>query len=191
MCDDVSCYGMSCEEFEKDLLRCDDLLARLDPTWRRKKWRWFRPPRGYLNEEMLDPLNRLGYRVALADVFPLDTAVRSVDWLVDFVMEKTRPGSIVLLHTPDLREAHDRRNNVQVFRDLCPRLAAEFEVGTLSELVERRRPTPPSRQPCHLEGQFLRRDTPQVGRMQQHDRPGPRLLQHEVHEPIYTSHRGI
>ena len=105
MCDDVSCYGMSCEEFEKDLLRCDDLLARLDPTWRRRKWRWFRPPRGYLNEEMLEPLNRLGYRVALADVFPLDTAVRSVDWLVDFVLEKTRPGSIVLLHTPDLRYA--------------------------------------------------------------------------------------
>ena len=103
MCDDVSCYGMSCEEFEKDLLRCDDLLARLDPAWRRKKWRWFRPPRGYLNEDMLEPLNRLGYRVALADVFPLDTAVRSVDWLVDFVLEKARPGSIVLLHTPDLR----------------------------------------------------------------------------------------
>ena len=135
---------MSCEEFEKDLLRCDDLLARLDPAWRRKKWRWFRPPRGYLNEDMLEPLNRLGYRVALADVFPLDTAVRSVDWLVDFVMEKTRPGSIVLLHTPDLREAHDRRNNVQVFRDLCPRLVKEYDVGTLSELVERRRPTPPA-----------------------------------------------
>ena len=65
MCDDVSCYGMTCEAFEKDLLRCDDLLARLDPTWRRKKFRWFRPPRGYLNEEMLEPLNRLGYRVAL------------------------------------------------------------------------------------------------------------------------------
>jgi hypothetical protein len=32
-------------------------------------------------------------------------------------MEKARPGSIVLLHTPDLREAHDRRNNVQVFRE--------------------------------------------------------------------------
>ena len=144
MCDDVSCYGMSCEEFEKDLLRCDDLLARLDPAWRRKKWRWFRPPRGYLNEDMLEPLNRLGYRVALADVFPLDTAVRSVDWLVDFVLEKARPGSIVLLHTPDLREAHDRRNNVQVFRELCPRLVKEYDVGTLSELVERRRPTPPS-----------------------------------------------
>ena len=144
MCDDVSCYGMTCEAFEKDLLRCDDLLAKLDPTWRRKKWRWFRPPRGYLNEDMLEPLNRLGYRVALADVFPLDTAVRSVDWLVDFVMEKVRPGSIVLLHTPDLREAHDRRNNVQVFRELCPRLVKEYDVGTLSELVERRRPTPPS-----------------------------------------------
>jgi len=144
MCDDVSCYGMSCEEFEKDLLRCDDLLARLDPAWRRRKWRWFRPPRGYLNEDMLEPLNRLGYRVALADVFPLDTAVRSVDWLVDFVLEKARPGSIVLLHTPDLREAHDRRNNVQVFRELCPRLVKEYDVGTLSELVERRRPTPPS-----------------------------------------------
>ena len=144
MCDDVSCYGMSCDEFEKDLLRCDDLLAKLDPTWRRKKWRWFRPPRGYLNEDMLEPLNRLGYRVALADVFPLDTAVRSVDWLVDFVLEKARPGSIVLLHTPDLREAHDRRNNVQVFRELCPRLVKEYDVGTLSELVEQRRPTPPS-----------------------------------------------
>ena len=42
------------------------------------------------------------------------------------------------------REAHDRRNNVQVFRELCPRLVKEYDVGTLSELVERRRPTPPS-----------------------------------------------
>ena len=122
----TTCRVMGCpEEFEKDLLRCDDLLARLDPNLAPQKWRWFRPPRGYLNEEMLDPLNRLGYRVALADVFPLDTAVRSVDWLVDFVMEKARPGSIVLLHTPDLREAHDRRNNVQVFSRPCPRLVKE------------------------------------------------------------------
>ena len=62
---------------------------------------------------MLEPAKPLKHGVALADVFTLDTAVRSVDWLVDFVMEKTRPGSIVLLHTPDLREAHDRRNNVR------------------------------------------------------------------------------
>jgi len=144
MCDDVSCYGMSIDEFEADLLRCDDLLNKLDKHWRTKKSRCFRPPQGYLNEDMLQVLKRLGYRVALADVFPLDTAVRSVEWLVEFVMAKTRPGSIIILHAPDLRGRHDRRNNVQVFRDLCPKLALEYEVGTLSELVEQRRPTPPS-----------------------------------------------
>ena len=82
---------------------------------------------------MRGPLEGLRYRTALADVFPLDTEVRAVDWMADFVIEHAKPGSIVLLHAPDQRGNHQRQNNVAVFRKLFPRLKDAFSAGTLSE----------------------------------------------------------
>ncbi|KAH8088885.1 polysaccharide deacetylase [Aureococcus anophagefferens] len=65
--------------------------------------------------------------------------VRSVDWLVDFVASKTQPGSIILLHAPDVRETdrgkkHERQNNADAF-PLFPRLRESFELGSLSDLA--------------------------------------------------------
>ncbi|KAH8055438.1 polysaccharide deacetylase [Aureococcus anophagefferens] len=70
----------------------------------------------------------------------LRRAVRSVDWLVDFVASKTQPGSIILLHAPDVRETdrgkkHERQNNADVFPKLFPRLRESFELGSLSDLA--------------------------------------------------------
>ena len=129
LCEDKSCVGMDCETFARALGRCDDLIASLDETWRNRRVKWFRPPQGYMGAFMADPLKALGYRTALADVFPLDTEVRAIDWMADFVMDHAKPGSIVLLHAPDARGNHQRQNNVAVFRKVFPRLKAAFAVG--------------------------------------------------------------
>ena len=140
MCDDASSQSMSESEFRGALALCDELIASLDASWRSRPFRWFRPPQGYMASHMKRALAELGYSCALADVFPLDTEVRSVDWLVGFVASKTQPGSIILLHAPDVRETdrgkkHERQNNADVFPKLFPRLRESFELGSLSDLA--------------------------------------------------------
>ncbi|KAK7234066.1 Polysaccharide deacetylase [Aureococcus anophagefferens] len=140
MCDDASSQSMSESEFRGALALCDELIASLDASWRSRPFRWFRPPQGYMASHMKRALAEFGYSCALADIFPLDTEVRSVDWLVDFVASKTQPGSIILLHAPDVRETdrgkkHERQNNADVFPKLFPRLRESFELGSLSDLA--------------------------------------------------------
>ncbi|KAH8073114.1 polysaccharide deacetylase [Aureococcus anophagefferens] len=140
MCDDASSQSMSESEFRGALALCDELIASLDASWRSRPFRWFRPPQGYMASHMKRALAEFGYSCAFADIFPLDTEVRSVDWLVDFVASKTQPGSIILLHAPDVRETdrgkkHERQNNADVFPKLFPRLRESFELGSLSDLA--------------------------------------------------------
>eukprot|EP00629_Pelagomonadales_sp_RCC1024_P003532 CAMPEP_0119267412 /NCGR_PEP_ID=MMETSP1329-20130426/5562_1 /TAXON_ID=114041 /ORGANISM="Genus nov. species nov., Strain RCC1024" /LENGTH=283 /DNA_ID=CAMNT_0007267335 /DNA_START=279 /DNA_END=1127 /DNA_ORIENTATION=- len=132
LCEDVSAQKLGPAAFEAALRRCDAVIASLDPDWRSRDFRWFRPPQGYLADWMRPALDALGYATALADVFPLDTEVRNADWMVDFVLREARPGSIVLIHAPDVRGKHLRQNNVEVFAKLLPRLKAAHALGTLS-----------------------------------------------------------
>ncbi|KAJ8603142.1 hypothetical protein CTAYLR_004608 [Chrysophaeum taylorii] len=137
---DESPANYSPAEFSEALERCDRLIASLDPGWSEHRPKWYRPPHGFMNEYMKGHLKEKGYVAALADVFPLDTEVRSVDWLVDFVKSHVKPGSIVLLHAPDVRDAkngkhHKRQNNIQVLQQLIPDLKAMgFEISTLTDL---------------------------------------------------------
>jgi len=155
LCDDASAARLSRDAFDDALRSCDDLIASLDPAWPGRRFKWFRPPQGYMAAWMREPLAALGcalsffllahpllsrYTPVLADVFPLDTEVRSVDWLVSFCVENAKPGSILLLHAPDVRTApsgkvHERQNNVDVFARLLPQLKIAAEVGTLSDLA--------------------------------------------------------
>ena len=140
LCDDASSQHMTDDEFRGALGLCDELIASLDPDWADRPFRWFRPPQGYMSRSMKKILAERGYSSALADVFPLDTEVRSVEWLVDFVVDNSRPGSIVLLHAPDVRRTkngrkHERQNNADVFPLLFPKLQEAFDLGTLSDLA--------------------------------------------------------
>lgn len=138
--EDASSSLLTPAEFEEALRECDSLIASIDASWPTKRYKWFRPPRGYMASWMREPLARLGYAPVLADVFPLDTEVRSVDYLVNFCVENARPGSILLLHAPDVRtggdgRVHQRQNNVDVFARLFPRLLERCKLGTLSDLA--------------------------------------------------------
>mmetsp|Transcript_17535 Transcript_17535/g.54779 ORF Transcript_17535/g.54779 Transcript_17535/m.54779 type:complete len:273 (+) Transcript_17535:496-1314(+) len=137
---DESPASYSEDEFREALAACDALLQDLVDDWADRSLRWYRPPHGYMARYMKRSLRDLRYVAALADVFPLDTEVRSPDWIVDFVKQQTKPGSILLLHAPDEREApngrhHRRQNNLLVLQRLLPDLKAQgFTVTTLSDL---------------------------------------------------------
>ena len=138
---DESAAEMSPAAFETALLDCEALIASIDAEWPRRKRRWFRPPRGYMCQHMSRTLIKHNYTAVLADVFPLDTEVRSVSWLVRFVLQHAKPGSIILLHAPDRRvtkgRSHERQNNVTVLARLLPLLRdAKFQTGTLSDLAQ-------------------------------------------------------
>lgn len=128
-------------EFREALCRCDKLIASLVHDWSTRSVKWYRPPHGYMAKHMKDCLRELKYVAALADVFPLDTEVRSPDWMVDFVKQHIKPGSIILLHAPDEREApngkyHRRQNNLIVLDNLLPDLKYHlgFAITTLTGL---------------------------------------------------------
>lgn len=79
----------------------------------RKRWRWFRPPSGMLSPSMAKVLAAKGYSPVLGDVFSNDVFVggslhgraagpNTVRYHVASSAERTRAGSIVIFHVPQV-----------------------------------------------------------------------------------------
>ena len=68
--------------------------------------KWFRPPCGRMNQQMVDNLRRLGYKIAMGDVFGLDTHIRDSQYIAQHHADTARSGSILVFHMPqtDFRE---------------------------------------------------------------------------------------
>ena len=64
--------------------------------------RWFRPPFAKLSKSMLRVLESAHYKVALGDVFANDVLFQDVKYLKSVVHKHIRPGSIIVLHCPDV-----------------------------------------------------------------------------------------
>mmetsp|Transcript_19883 Transcript_19883/g.64000 ORF Transcript_19883/g.64000 Transcript_19883/m.64000 type:complete len:381 (-) Transcript_19883:1563-2705(-) len=145
---DESAFMLGEAEFRRDLEKCEDCIRECGGFLKRGTTasgdpprRWFRPPHGYMSGHMARTLRRKHYSTVLADVFPLDTEVRSVEWIVHFILRHVKNGSIILLHAPDVRRtwarSHKRQNNVAVLESLLPQLHdLGFDVCSLSELAD-------------------------------------------------------
>lgn len=96
--------------------------------------RWFRPASGWYNSAMLYIVESHGYRTALGNVFPGDTALPFTPFLSRFILWRTEPGAIIILH-----DGHDRgRRTAATLSDVLPALEERgLNVLTLSELVDR------------------------------------------------------
>jgi peptidoglycan/xylan/chitin deacetylase (PgdA/CDA1 family) len=117
--------------FEDDLLAADRVLARFGTV------SWVRPGSGWYSREMIEIIERHGYRCALGSVYPYDAAIPSRALAARFILRNVRPGGILILHDGDGRG----RRTAGVLRDVLPELRRRgYRVVSLSELAGLRRP---------------------------------------------------
>lgn len=98
----------------------------------------FRPPMGWFNRGMLRTLAALGYRGVLGDVYPQDTHGPSTAVIVERVLQRIRPGSIVILHDGVVLGRASRQASLAAVDSLLGTLREQgFEFCTVSELLAR------------------------------------------------------
>lgn len=116
---------LGAERFERDLLSSHRLLS----GWQVPVW--FRPGSGWYEDWMLEIVERHGYRTVLGDVYPLDASHPFVGLTRRFILWRTSPGAVIILHDVGERGAR----TAQVLDELLPELTRRaFRVVTLSEL---------------------------------------------------------
>ena len=115
------------DEFERRLLQSHDVLSRFSDV------RWFRPGSGWYSTEMLSILHEHGYRCALGSVYPFDPQIPSSWFASRYVLQNTRPGSIIVLHDCGTRG----ERTASALATILPELSRRgFRVVTLSELLD-------------------------------------------------------
>jgi peptidoglycan/xylan/chitin deacetylase (PgdA/CDA1 family) len=130
---DHACGAYSPFEFEAALLATQAIIDRFQPR-SRSAIKWFRPPCGRLAAWQLRILRAHNFRVAMADVYPLDVALgpSRTDWIAQHVLAAAQPGSIIVLHSPDV--AHKQR--AHLLEPACAiARASPLRLVTLSELA--------------------------------------------------------
>ncbi len=126
MCEDAPSHQLSDAEFVQQLHEAHQVLTAFAPV------RWFRPGSGWFNQRMLRHVAALGYRSALASVYPYDAQFPYPPLVSSYVMRNVFPGAIILLH----EGLWSRRGTVRVLNTILPALQQQgYQVLSLSELV--------------------------------------------------------
>ena len=116
--------------FETAAMEAGAVLARFAAV------RWLRPGSAWYDATMLATIERLGYRCALASVYPYDPHLRSSRIASAYILANVRPGAIIVLHEGGARG----RRTVETLRRVLPRMKSRgYRVVTLSELDKLRR----------------------------------------------------
>ena len=121
---------LSAAAFARDVDRTHRVLTAAGGTPR-----FLRPGSGWFRPSMLRTSARRGYRVVLGSIAVLDLEVADVAAQAEFVLERVRPGAVVVLH-----EGYAERIGVVALTDRVLRgLAARgYEAVSLAELTETR-----------------------------------------------------
>ncbi len=118
---------LTASEFEQQFLNADTALSKFAQV------RWFRPGSGWFSEAMITTIQRHGYRCALGSVYPYDPQLGSSWFSAQYILWKTRPGSIIVLH--DYQQRGDR--SAMALTKILPELQHRgYRMVTLSELVD-------------------------------------------------------
>jgi peptidoglycan-N-acetylglucosamine deacetylase len=98
---------------------------------------FLRPPNGLFSRRVLDVADRLGYRVVVGDVFPVDVALPGPEVITARVLRRVRPGSIIILHDGYVgRFDRDKSQTIRAMDGLLPRLRDQgYEFVMLSRLA--------------------------------------------------------
>jgi peptidoglycan-N-acetylglucosamine deacetylase len=126
---DVPSAKLSPDTFEIHFARTDSILRSFgaEPAW-------FRPGSGRFTRHMLRFLAARGATGVLGDVYPFDAAIPSAAFAAHYIIRRTRPGSIIILHDGP-RRGH---RTAHVLVHVLPTLErAGYRVVTLSQLVRK------------------------------------------------------
>jgi len=97
----------------------------------------FRPPMGWFNRSMLFTLAEHGYRPILGNVYPQDCSRPGTGVIVDRVLQRVTPGSIVILHDGSAAGTADRSQGIEALQTILPQLQArDYSFTTITGLLE-------------------------------------------------------
>ena len=99
--------------------------------------RYYRPANGWFTARVLEILREEGYRPVVGDVYPVDSKRPGTGRIVDRVLRKTGPGSIIILHDGGWRPHTDRRQTLEAVERIVEALRERgYGFRTLSALEE-------------------------------------------------------
>lgn len=117
------------EKFKKEIVGVEEILAKVLPEVKMSKY--FRPPMGDFSELSLYYTQKLGYKSIFFSLAYMDYDVDNQpepEKTKKMLLEKTKPGSIVLLHPQS-------KTNAEILDSLIKELKARgYEFKTLDEL---------------------------------------------------------
>ena len=115
-----------------EIIRTDDLIRNIDGA----EPRFLRPPFGLFTKRVLDIVEGLGYQTVVGDVYPRDPHHPGKKKIVERVVRKSAPGSVIILHDGGNRRNVDRSETIEAIKEIIPRLKEKgFIFVRLSELL--------------------------------------------------------
>lgn len=112
---------------ENELKQCEDVIWKIC----RYRPRLFRPPEGFLNDGVLNCSESGDYSLILWSIDTRDWEVRDANHIAETVLERIRPGDIILLH--DYVAKSKTPEALELF--LPKLLALGYQPVTVSQLI--------------------------------------------------------
>lgn len=97
---------------------------------------FLRPPMGLFSRRIVDLIETSGYRTVIGDVYPRDPHRPGTQKIISRILDRVRPGSLIILHDGGNGRKTDRSQTVNALAQVIPALLDRgFQFVTLSELA--------------------------------------------------------
>lgn len=124
-------YLLTNKRMRDEICRTDALIRDIDGA----DPKFFRPPAGFFTRRVLDIVEQLGYKTVVGDVYPRDPHLPGKEKIVERILKRTAPGSIIILHDGGNTQKVDRSQTVEALCEIIPSLKMKgFEFLKLSDL---------------------------------------------------------
>ena len=84
-------------DFKNDLYQTDSILSK----YTNNISNWYRPPHAKMSKNMYKIIDENNLILVLGDVFANDTAIPDPNWIAKYILNKVKPGSIIIIHMPE------------------------------------------------------------------------------------------
>lgn len=85
------------DDFLKDFEMTDEILS----SYTSNIPKWYRAPHAKVSKDMMEVIDLKRYKHVMCDGFANDTSIPDPEWISSFILRKTKPGSIILIHMPE------------------------------------------------------------------------------------------